>query len=88
MATSVELDGLIIMGTKIPKDRQFSQMGQELATETFKHLKSISVERFEVGQKLIPILQKGDIGVSIKSKSWMNDFMKDLAQHKHWSRFE
>nr|MBA2404569.1 catalase [Bdellovibrionales bacterium] len=87
MATSVEFDGLIIMGTEIPKDRTFLQMGQELATETFKHFKTISVENVSVAQKLIPILQKDDPGVSFKSKMWTNDFLKDLGQHKHWERF-
>lgn len=87
MATSVEFDGMTVMGSKLPTDRSALQMGQELITETFKHLKALGVQNEAVLSKLVPIAQAGEEGLVMGGKNFGKQYLSALAAHRYWNRF-
>ena len=87
MATSVEFDAMVAVGSQIPTDRLALQLGQELMTETFKHLKAVGIQDEKIVQKLIPIAQPKEEGLVSGGKNFSKEFFASLGEHRYWERF-
>ncbi len=87
MATSVEFDAMVVLGSSVPKERADLQMGQELMTEAFKHLKAVGIQDEKIVQKLIPIAQPHEEGLVSGGKNFLKDFTRSLSEHRYWGRF-
>lgn len=85
-ATSVEFDGLIVLGSQKPKDPQAFVLLQDFLTEAFRHLKTIFInEGLRSADLIHGKVSKKEKGL-LNEKLEISNFLETLSQHKHWDR--
>lgn len=85
MASSVEFDGFITLGSKLSKSQKANGLLEDFLTEGFKHLKTFLFSDSELPKKLIQNFEKDD-GVVVAKSGGENKFSSALGKHRHWSR--